>query len=177
MVEIKLKDKFEIVDYVNIVDAIVAEYFDAEGNYTPHIGMLNAMRVFYNECVIESKFDIQHNIVEALEMEVLVADDDFIQAFNKAIEFNGVKALNFANAYKDAIDIVDARKSSVGNMVDILGNGFNRIIEKISPVLNEDNLAKLTKIAEDVSKGNLTPESIVEAYGNSKRFKEIVEKA
>ena len=60
--DIKVKENFEIVDFATMVDSIVAEYFDAEGNYTPHIGMLNAMRVFYNECVTESKFDIQQII-------------------------------------------------------------------------------------------------------------------
>ena len=174
--DIKVKENFEIVDFATMVDSIVAEYFDAEGNYTPHIGMLNAMRVFYNECVTESKFDIEHNIVEALEMETLVADDDFIEAFNKAIYFDGTVKLNFANAYKNALDIVNTRKTSIGNAIDMFKSGLTKFVDKISPVLTEGNLAQLTKIAEDISKGKLNPDSIVEAYGNSKRIEEIANK-
>ena len=94
--------KLSIVDFVSTVNDIVLEYFDADGAYTPHIGLLNAMRVFYNECVKESKFDgdIPHNVADALEMEAIVADEQFIQCFNEALKTDEY-SLTFATAYNE----------------------------------------------------------------------------
>lgn len=81
-----VKTELGIIGYVSMVDEIVLEYFNADGEYQPHIGMLNAMRLFYNECVKESKFDEQlaHDNIDAMEMEALVADQEFIEAYNRA---------------------------------------------------------------------------------------------
>ena len=45
-----IKKDFSVVDYVSLVNGIVGEFFDSEtGDYQPHIGRLNVMRLFYNE--------------------------------------------------------------------------------------------------------------------------------
>ena len=57
-----VKTELNVIDYVSMVNAIVSEYFDEDGTYTPHIGKMNAMRLFYNNCVTDSKYDIEHNV-------------------------------------------------------------------------------------------------------------------
>ena len=126
-----IRNNFEIVEYVEIVNAIVAEFFNDEGDYTPHIGKLNAMRVFYNDCVKESKFDLSHDISEALELTPLVEDDEFIQEYNKALKGDGTVRLDFANAYADAMQIVNTRKDSINGGVDRLKFALEEIINKI----------------------------------------------
>lgn len=168
--------KLGLLDYVSMVNNIANEFFDEEGTYTPHIGRINAMRLFYNECVIESKFDIPHDIIDVPQMEILVKDDDFIKAFNDAIEFNGSVCLDFANAYREAIDMVDTRKNSLASAIEVFKGAMVGITEKISPILTESNLDRLTKIADDVSNGNITPEAIAAAYGNSQRITDIAQK-
>lgn len=173
---ILVKSNFGVVDYVSIVNAIASEFFDEDGTYTPHIGRMNAMRVFYNKCVVESKFDIEHNIVDALEMEVLVEDAEFIAAFNEAIKGDGMVRLDFANAYADAMDIVNTKKNSFGNVVDILRSAIVGIADKINPIFSGDNFEKLTQMVDQISKGDFSAGAIAEAYGNSKRIKEISDK-
>ncbi|MCD7891640.1 MAG: hypothetical protein LUG26_07845 [Ruminococcus sp.] len=80
--------KLSLFDYLAMVENIASEFIDEKsGVYQPHIGQLNAMRLFYNFCVTESKFDdkYEHNIVDAEDMEEIVADEEFIEAFNNAI--------------------------------------------------------------------------------------------
>lgn len=101
-----IKKDFSVVDYVSLVNGIVGEFFDSEtGDYQPHIGRLNVMRLFYNECVVESKFDLPHDFEDALMMDVLVEDEEFINEFNTAIKGDGKMRLDFANAYAEAMEM------------------------------------------------------------------------
>lgn len=170
-----IKNKFNVVEYVSLVNDIAEEFFDDEGDYIPHIGRLNIMRLFYNKCVVESKFDLSHNFQDALQLDYLVGDEDFIKAFNEAVAGDGMFRLDFANAYADAMSIVNERKSSVNNIIRKVEKGIAKITDKISPILSEDNITSLSQIAQDISNGKLSAESIVEAYANSQRFKELVD--
>lgn len=171
-----IKKNLSVVDYVALVNGIVSEFFDADGDYVPHIGRLNAMRLFYNECVIESKFDLSHDFQDALEMDILVEDEEFINTFNEAIKGDGMIRLDFANAYAEAMEIVNTNKDAFNNMVNTFEIMINSALEKMSPILSGDAIAKFTEIADNISKGNISAEAFVEAYGKSQRIKDIANK-
>lgn len=172
----KVNTTLGIIDYVTIVESMVNEYFNDDGDYVPQIGILNIMRLFYNECVLECKFDVPHTISDALDMEVFINDEEFIEAFNLAIQFNGVIAIDFANAYKDAMDIVSVKKSSVDNAVRKIKVMFADIVSKISDTLTPENIDKITKISENIANGKITNEAIVDAFGKSEMFSKILGK-
>ena len=44
---------------------------------------------------------------------------------------------------------------------------INGLIDKISPVLTEKNIAKVSQIADDIGKGNSGAEAIVKAYADN----------
>lgn len=162
-----IKKNLSVIDYVSLVNGIANDFFDAEtGEYTPHIGRLNAMRLFYNECVTESKFDLPHDFEDALQMDILVEDDTFIKEFNTAVVGDGVIRLDFANAYADAMEAVNAKKNSFGNAVNIIRKTIERVSESISSVVTDESLEKLTKIADSVNTNNLSIDSFVKAYSN-----------
>lgn len=162
-----IKKNLSVIDYVTLVNGIVNDFFDAEtGEYTPHIGRLNAMRLFYNECVTDSKFDLPHDFEDALQMDVLVEDDEFIKEFNAAVVGDGVIRLDFANAYADAMEAVNAKKNSFGNAVNIIRKAIEKVSESISSVVTDESLEKLTKIADSVNTNNLSLDSFVKAYSN-----------
>lgn len=168
-----IKKDFSVVDYVSLVNAIVSEFFDADGEYVPHIGRMNAMRLFYNECVVESKFDLPHDFEDALMMDVLVEDEEFIRAFNEAVKGDGMIRLDFSNAYAEALEIVNAKKDS---LTGVLKDAINGFMQKMSPILSGDAIAKFTEIADNISKGNISAESFIDAYGKSQRIKDIASK-
>lgn len=164
-----VKTELGIIGYVSMVDEIVLEYFNADGEYQPHIGMLNAMRLFYNECVKESKFDEQlaHDNIDAMEMEALVADQEFIEAYNRALIGDGMVRLDFANAYKEAMEIVNVKKTSIGTAMQTIKKAIGGIVEMIAPALTEENIAAIGTIAKDIASGKTGAESIVETYAEN----------
>ncbi|MCD7810268.1 MAG: hypothetical protein LUG91_00185 [Ruminococcus sp.] len=161
--------KLSLFDYLAMVENIASEFIDEKsGVYQPHIGQLNAMRLFYNFCVTESKFDdkYEHNIIDAEDMEEIVADEEFIEAFNNAIRPDVYLDIcyDFACAYADAMEIVNVKKTSLGNVINAIGNMINSVFENISSVFTEDNIGTISQIAEDMSKGKVSAEAIVDAY-------------
>ena len=163
----KIKKDLALFDYLAMVNEIALEFFNEDGVYQPHIGKINAMRLFYNNCVEKSPYDEKHghDIVDAKDMIDIVADVDFIYEYNEAITADKCIRLDFGNAYKDAMDIVDVKKSSLGNAVEIVGSMINRIAETASSVLTDENIEKVSKIAKEISEGKISAETIVDAYG------------
>ena len=161
-----IKKDFSVIDYVSLVNGIADEFFDVNGEYQPHLGRLNVMRLFYNECVTESKFDLPHDFNDALMLEPLIQDEEFIAEFNKALKGDGSVRLDFANAYAEAMEIVNVRKGSFGNAVDVIKGAISNIVDMINPVLGTDNIEKFKQIADSFTNGNLSADAIVEAFGN-----------
>lgn len=159
-----VETKLSIMDYVMTVNDIVSEYFDEENNYTPHIGKVKAMCVFYNKCVTDNNSDAKDDITDALESEKFIYDKDFIDEFNKAIKGDGLMQLDFSNAFGDAMQIVNTRKNSINNAIDTIKLVLNKIVENISPLISEDSFEKMVKIANDAASGTLSSESFLDMY-------------
>lgn len=172
---VEVKTTLSIIDYVTIVDAIVTEFFNEDGEYTPHIGKLNAMRLFYNECITDNRFELPHDITDALQMEVLVENDEFITAFDKAIKFEQNSVFSFANAYKDALSIVEVKKTSINQVASTVKSIFVKIVDSIVPMFTEENIQRLEQISNEIASGKISNQSIIDALGNSDIFKKIVE--
>ncbi|MDD5792021.1 MAG: hypothetical protein PUD22_05540 [Erysipelotrichaceae bacterium] len=167
--------KLKAIEYIMLVNDIASQYFFSDGTYAPQTGLLNAMQLFYNICVKSSKYDdtIAHNSDSMDSIEILVADDDFVKAFNNALVVEGYR-MDFANAFRDAMDIVETRKSSLYHAVDMIENVIMLAIDKITPALTKENIENVKAIAEDISKGNISAQSVVEAYSKSDRIKELI---
>lgn len=161
--------KLALFDYLAMVREIAYGFISEDGTYQPQIGKLNAMRLFYNNCVVKSRFDEKygHDVIDADSMEEIVADELFIEAFNDAIKCNASIHYDFANAYRDALEIVNVKKTSFGNAVNIIGSMINKIFEGISPLLTKENISIVSQIAKDMSAGKVSAEAIVDAYANN----------
>ena len=173
--KMKVNTSLGMVEYLTMVNEIDLDYFDEDGNYQPQIGILNTMRLFYNECVIESKFELPHDITDAMDMEIMVTDDEFVSEFNNAIigDIPGIR-FDFANAYKDAMDIVETKKSSIERAVDSVKKMIISVLDVINPLLSDEHIDKVAEIAHDVANGKISAEAVVDAYGKSNRFKEVI---
>lgn len=173
---VKVHTDLGIVEYCAIVKSIADGYFDDEFEFVPHFGKLNAMRLFYNICVEDDILGKPHDISDALEMEDLVKDYEFIKAFRQATEKDDGLSLSFANAYYDAIKIVNTKKGSLNRAVDVIKSVLNNVVDSMGSMFNEENMAKIQKMSEDIASGKLSNESIVEAFGNSDVLNKIVNK-
>ena len=163
----KINDNLDIVAYGAAVREIADKFFDSDGNYAPHIGKANAMVVFYNYFVIESKFSKM--TPEEFTTDLFFTDEEFLSEYNKAIKDCDEIKFNFGNAYSDAIDIVNTRKSSIGRAVEMFERAIINLAAKLSPVFSDDKIDKIAKISDDIAKGDLSAESVVKAIGNKIR--------
>lgn len=167
--------KLKAMQYIMLVNDIASQYFFSDGTYVPQTGLLSAMQLFYNICVKSSKFDdmISHDSDSMDSIEILATDEEFIEAFNDALAIDGYR-MDFANAFRDAMDIVETRKASLYHAVDMIENVIMSAIDKIAPALTKENIENVKAIAEDISKGNISAQSVVEAYSKSDRIKELI---
>lgn len=170
----KVNTAFSALDYVVMVEQIAAQHFN-NGEYAPHLGLLNTMKLFYDNCVTESFLDeIIRNAEDKPDdlaaVTMLAANDDFIRVFNNAL-CTDCKRLDFANAYADAMKIVDNQKSSMWTLLNIAQNAMNGLVAKIAPALTPENLAAMQKIAKGITENTPTAEAVVNAYANSELLK------
>lgn len=156
--------KLNLINYAAIVEAIADGYFDFDGTYQPHIGIMNTMRIFYNECVVESFFDEKypHNITNILDMKDILNDDEFIKAFNSCINSEDI-SFNFGNAYCDAMEIVENRKGSLVNMFELIKNLIVDLSSELKDVVTPENLESLRTVAAAIGNGNTLDESLAQA--------------
>lgn len=173
----KINTEFNIIDYMMLVNEMVEEYFSSDGEYTPHLGELNAMRLFYNKCVTDYELEdeIPRPIDDTLDLEKVVADEQFIANYNKAIKPCISRKLDFSNAYKDAHDIVQYRLSTAATIASSIENSIKEGLSLITEMLSDDTLKSFENIAKEIANGQLTEEAIVNAYDNSNRFSKNTE--
>ena len=141
----KINDNLDIVTYGAAVREIADKFFDGDGNYAPHIGKANAMVVFYNYFVAESKF--AEMPAEEFTTDLFFSDEEFLSEYNKALKNCAEVRFNFG--------VVEQFEKAIINLSD-----------KISPILSGETIDKIAKISDDVTKGNLSAESVVKALGN-----------
>lgn len=167
--------KLDVAKYIFVVNNIALEFFSEDGVYQPHIGHLNTIRLFYNCCVKQSQYDdtIPHDFVDMSAIDVLAKDDEFMDAFNKAMYDHNFK-MTFRMAYDDAMQIVEHKKNSFVSITEFITDALEKLIEKMTPVLTKENIEHVSKIAEGMSKGETTAQAFVEEYIKSQRFKDIV---
>lgn len=148
MNDITYNSKFNIVDYVELVNELAEEYFDEQGNYTPQIGKINAIRLFYNRCVKMDLHELPHDIVEIADVDKLIQDNAFMKTFNTAIKNKADVSLDFAGAYLDAQEIVNNKNNSLNQAATKVGNILYSTIQVISKAMDD---GKLNKIADAIN--------------------------
>ena len=139
----KFDTKLSVNDYLQVVEEIANGFFNEQGEYAPHLGRIVSVAVFCDYCMKESVF----GDVENPDMDVIFDNNEIMEAYKKALRICD-EQLCFANAYDDALELVEYRKSYLTQAVGL----FSGIIRQ---ALSPDNLSKLYEISD--------------------RFKEVVE--
>lgn len=167
--------KLGIVKYMSVVNEISSAYFNEDGDYQPQIGLLNAMTSFFNNCVTESKFDdeFNHDIDDPFDIEKIIMDDDFVEAFNDAIIVRCIQ-LDYANAFRDALDIVNTNKVSINHAIMKLKKLINGIADSFSSVLTPETIELVEKLKELMEGGEFTVDKFMESYGDSQMFQQLL---
>ena len=123
--ELIIDTNFNTVDYGVIVEAIVDGYFDDIGEYSPYLGRINTIALFYNFCVKQSKFEeeLGHNIKDLIHVNTLIADNEFMSKYDEVMHVaKNDFSLTFRGAYDDAIKIIEHRKGNIATVIKFISD-------------------------------------------------------
>ncbi len=175
----KFNNKLNLVEYLQVVNEIANEFFDMNTyEYTPQVGEMYAVCAYFNHCVeLEDTDEIKtHPIVDIMDMQQLYDNEEFMKHYNDAIyNYNIGTSLLFGNAYDQAQDIVEYKKSDANAFATAISTGMDAILKSFRESFSDEDITRFTDIAKQIKDGKLSSEAIVEAYGNSERFKEKTE--
>lgn len=165
------------IKYLVLVNDIVDGYFADDGTYQPQFGVINVMRDFYNLCIDDCEFKKEHgeNITDVSDMFEIADDYDFIAEFNEAIN-NDAPNIDFTFGYACATaqDIINTKKTTFTYVLDGIKSLVYKILTQFEDVFTEDNIAKLSEIAAKVDNAGDFAKAMVESYGESQRFKDVI---
>lgn len=168
----EIKTSVGVVDYVLLVNDIADGYFDLlTAEYQPHLGIANAMLIFYNTFYKEKK---DSEIISIDTFEPIATSESFLQAFNQALICDSTYEYDFAHAFIDAMDIVETKKSSVGRLVTELKIGLSDLLTSFAPLLDSENVSGLFELSKKMADGEITAEKIIDSYKQSKQYKEMI---
>ena len=172
----KYNNKLNLNDYFQVIHDIVDEYFDKDTfEYAPQFGEAFALCAYFNNCVeLEDSDTIKtHPIDNILEVQHLYDDEDFMNHFMDEVACvnNIVPSLTFGNAYNKAMDIVEFKKNDANSYATAISASIDAVLKSFRETFSESDIRKFAEIAQQIKDGKLSEEAIVEAYGNSDRFK------
>lgn len=166
--KITTNDNVDMVTYGAAVKSIVDGFFNEDGEYVPHFGRANAVGVFFQYFVDEESIDEYFTgNTGVIDLDSLLADDECMRVYNNAMFAGNSYRLNFVNAYKDAMEIVGIRTSTIAGVAEMFRKIIVEAINGFSSVMTEENINKLAKISDEISDGKLSADSIVEAFGKA----------
>ena len=162
-----VETRLSLVEFMAAVEAIADGYFDEAGNYTPHVGIINCMRLFYNLCVKDSEFEgeIPHDFQDAETVERLAASDAFIREFNRATLPNGAFPFDFANACIYANDLVDDRRDPLRKVVNDVKQIVKAMAQAADEMLSEENMELLKTLSQQLMDNASEPKSVLKPVG------------
>ena len=170
---VEVDTRLSLSDYFNVVDDLVLSYFDVDGKYQPQMGFINSIKVFYNYCVKHSSLDgiVEHDFSNLVDVEIIMEHDEIMREYFKATTLDYEPSyVDFARAYQDALDIVEHKKTSVGNLAEQLGTALEKIVARINEVVNREDLDKMAEISKYFAEHGVDADAIMKAYGKSEKF-------
>lgn len=177
---IHYRNQFDVLEYTTLVNQLVDGFFDENGEYTPHIGDMNAMLLFYNVCVVDKDVVTESGLPiddfdNLDEVNALFSDDDFIGCYNEAIAYTGTILYDFGNALKTALEIVNYRVNSVSRALLAIYNQFSETLNKINTLMSPENIQLLSEFAKNVSNSNFNAQAVEDAFMATEAWKRIME--
>lgn len=162
MADLKVFDRVGIVEYCVAVNEMVEYFFDKDGNYEPQFGRINVVKVFFNYFVDgDSIKEYFADIDGEIEIDDIMNSDDCLELFNNELRKGGDYRLNFCNAYREAMEIVNQKKQGWENAARVIMRSVNDIIDRISGELSEDKINKFKEIMSEIKNVSVTPEQII----------------
>lgn len=177
MKKLIVNTELSTTDYMQMVLDIADSFFDNDGKYAPPLGKIAAMSLFFAKCVtggtLKEKYGSKELSID--DLNEIISDKAFKKAFNKSVNVEKLK-LDFGNAYWDAVDIAETKKTSVGTIIDMIQKLVESFTEQADMISSDEKLDKLSEIAkvmdEAIQKDKSFSNAIIQDYKKSKNMAE-----
>ncbi len=172
----KFNNKLTLSEYTVITENIANAYFDREtGEYVPHIGELFTLATYFNNCTITEEADgIDGFITDINDIEKLTDNDEFMEAFDDAIKAEPRIGIDFANAYRNAHDIIEQRKNGMYQFTTNTLLGLKTVGEILEKTISSVNMEQLSQISKNIADGDLNVGDIAKEFQKTDRYKEVL---
>lgn len=154
-----LTKKFNPLTYLQLVETLVSDYFNDEGEYVPHLGRISSMLTFGAEFGYLT--DENASLNEAADF---ISNDQFISEYEDALLDKG--GLTFGSAMVDALEIVEERKSGTNRLLTLLTKFMEEATEKLAEFVNYGNIETISKIASAMGNTDDWAGALISAYKN-----------
>lgn len=167
----KINKKLTMSQYMNLTNQLFDGYFDINGEYSPTLGDLIALRKFYETCVEEYKLMADPNDVEAV-MNELMSNKEILRSFEES--YYGVASeedlFGFGHALDNAKCMVQNKLNHPVSKMDELFESLIAISKLIEQKVTDSDIKTLADEIKNFDFSKVNAKAIVDAYGNSERF-------
>lgn len=141
-----------VADFGLVVNIIADGYFSEDGEYDPTTGMLNSMYAFYKFCY--KKDDEEVDTAEKMA-EIAEKDGDFLWEYNFALDCD-TQCFNFANAYREAMELIRYRQESAVLLV----NKLKDVVDKAAKRLSDFTAEKMGALEKEIKENGISTDDI-----------------
>ena len=186
----KFDNKLTLSEYAAITESIANAYFDREtGEYIPHLGELFTLATYFNNCVTldpsettamfgdtdnDGSEEVVAMITDINDIVKLTSNEEFMDGYMDAIKAEPRIDIDFANAYRNAHDIIEQRKNGMYQFTTNTLLGLKTVGEILEKTISSINMDQLSQISKNIADGKLSADEIVQAYQQSDRYKEVI---
>lgn len=163
----KINTALTMSQFMKITQEIFEGYFDLDGNYSPAMGDLLTLNIFYDTCISEYELQADPNDLEA-KLNELISNEEIMLGYQHAM-------------YSDSFDFGHARLNASGMVENKLNHPTSKIDEFIDKLIDiagtfESKFSgidatKITDALKSLDLNNLNAQAIVDAYSETERFK------
>jgi len=165
--------KIDINDFIGTVQSIADGYFNEQGTYEPHWGMLNSMQIYHDVFYVDKEEDKINGQLEIMQQKI--NDKKFIDSFNKEVKARVSYDLTFSCAYHQAMEVVEYKKSSFYSVIDYAQKVLSALYEQYEKLPQDKTfLDNITNAVASIKNGELG-KAIVQEYTSTSEFKERTE--
>lgn len=164
----KINTRLTMSQFMKITQEIFEGYFDLDGNYSPAMGDLLSLNIFYDTCISEYELHADNNDLEA-KLNELISNNEIMTEYEKAYYKNIM--FDFGHALSNALDMVEKKLNHPTSKIDEFLDKLIGIAGVLETKFNGIDVNKITDALKSLDLKNLDANAIVDAYSQTERFK------
>ena len=163
----KINTALTMSQFMKITQEIFEGYFDLEGNYSPAMGDLLTLNIFYDTCISEYELQADPNDLEA-KLNELISSEAIMNEYDKS---NIYANFDFGNAVSNAKEMIQSKLEHPTSKIDEFIDKLIDIVGIFETKFSGIDANKITDALKSLDLNNLNTQAIVDAYSETERFK------